>query len=187
MDCPTCATGLTIGRASITFRRVSLRADVLVISKSLARRSIFTASGWSISTTSPIRNLRSWLWDEGKGWLLGSGTSAGIFVEMIYAHHSHGPAALVDHRLGRVRRPVHCCMQLAPVVLFPIFYKFEPLKTTRCATAYATRRAGRNAGARRLRVEAVGEIEEGQRRAHGNGATRRIILADTLIAELQRR
>ena len=55
--------------------------------------------------------------------------------------------------------------QLAPVVLMPIFYKFEPLANDGLRDRLTKLgEASRHARARRLRVEAFGEDEQGQRR-----------------------
>jgi len=73
------------------------------------------------------QKLRSWLWDEAKGWLVGL-VLGGIFVEIIYAVIRSFPdhwwivawAIFIGLSLLLAR--------LAPVVLFPIFYKFKPLE-----------------------------------------------------------
>ena len=52
---------------------------------------------------------------------------AGIVVELVYLHDSPISAALVAYHVGVVHWVVHLLAQLAPVVLLPIFYKFEPL------------------------------------------------------------
>ena len=73
-------------------------------------------------------------------------------------------------------------MQLAPVVLFPLFYKFEPLNND--ALRDRLTRLGQRAG---TRVRGVYEwkLSEKSKKANaalmGIGATRRIILADTLL------
>ena len=57
--------------------------------------------------------------------------------------------------------------QLAPVVLFPIFYKFEPLdnEDLRRSPGYAQRARG-NPRARRLSLETFGEEQESERGSH---------------------
>ena len=67
----------------------------------------------------------SWLWDEFKGFLVG--WCWADLVELLYFTHPAISATLVAHRLGPVPGLFVLMAQLAPVVLFPIFYKFEPL------------------------------------------------------------
>src|ERR1039457_1067999 len=72
--------------------------------------------------------------------------------------------------------------QLAPVVLFPIFYKFEPLdnEDLRRRLVVLSERAGT-----RVRGVYRWKLSEKSKKANaaltGLGATRRIILADTLL------
>ena len=73
-------------------------------------------------------------------------------------------------------------MQLAPVVLFPLFYKFEPLNNDELRDRLT--RLGQRAG---TRVRGVYEwkLSEKSKKANaalmGVGRTRRIVLADTLL------
>jgi STE24 endopeptidase len=128
------------------------------------------------------QKLGAWLWDETKGWLVGL-LLGGIFVEIIYAIIRIAPehwwivawAVFIGLTLLLAR--------LAPVVLFPIFYKFKPLEndTLRDRLTRLSERAG-------TRVRGVYEwnLSEKSKKANaalmGMGATRRIILADTLLA-----
>ena len=141
----------------------------------------------STSTTFPTRSCGAWLWDELKGWLLGL-VFATVFVEIIYAIIRIAP-----QRWWMIAWAVFVglfllIMQLAPVVLFPLFYKFEPLNNDELRDRLT--RLGQRAG---TRVRGVYEwkLSEKSKKANaalmGIGATRRIILADTLLAELQRR
>jgi len=50
-----------------------------------------------------------------------------VVVEVLYFTLRHMAAAVVASGLGAVHGTVHSSGQLAPVVLFPSFYKFEPL------------------------------------------------------------
>ncbi len=74
--------------------------------------------------------------------------------------------------------------RLAPVLLLPIFYKFTPLEREALAERLVT--LSRNAGVRVLGVYEWG-LGAKTRRANaalvGAGATRRILLSDTLLAE----
>src|SRR5438552_6069551 len=74
--------------------------------------------------------------------------------------------------------------QLAPVVLFPIFYKFEPLQDEDLKLRLI--RLGERAGTR-VRGVYKWHLSEKSKKANaaltGLGNTRRIILADTLLAD----
>ena len=127
------------------------------------------------------QKMRSWLWDELKGWLVGLifGT---VFVEIIYAIIRIAP-----QRWWMIAWAVFVGLfllmaQLAPVVLFPLFYKFEPLNNDSLRERLT--RLGERAG---TRVRGVYEwkLSEKSKKANaalmGMGSTRRIILADTLL------
>jgi STE24 endopeptidase len=127
------------------------------------------------------QRMSSWLWDELKGWLL-SLVFGTVFVELIY-----GIIRIAPQRWWIIAWAVFVglfllIMQLAPVVLFPIFYKFEPLnnETLRNRLTRLSERAG-------ARVRGVYEwkLSEKSKKANaalmGIGSTRRIILADTLL------
>lgn len=127
------------------------------------------------------QKIRSWLWDELKGWLVGLVIGA-IFVELIYAI-----IRLAPQRWWIIAWAVFVglfllIVQLAPVVLFPLFYKFEPLNNDSLRNRLT--RLGERAG---TRVRGVYEwkLSEKSKKANaalmGIGRTRRIILADTLL------
>jgi STE24 endopeptidase len=127
------------------------------------------------------QKFRSWLWDQCKGFLLGliMGT---IVVELLYALMRQTPqhwwiaAWLVFLGL------MILLAQVAPVVLFPIFYKFEPLENEELKRRLIvlSERAGT-----RVRGVYKWHLSEKSKKANaaltGLGATRRIILADTLL------
>src|SRR5258708_40303743 len=73
--------------------------------------------------------------------------------------------------------------QLAPVVLFPIFYKFAPLENEELKDRLV--KLGERAGTR-VRGVYQWKLSEKSKKANaaltGLGNTRRIILADTLLA-----
>jgi STE24 endopeptidase len=127
------------------------------------------------------QKMRSWLWDELKGWLVGLVIGA-IFVELIYAI-----IRLAPQRWWIIAWAVFVglfllIVQLAPVVLFPLFYKFEPLNKDSLRERLT--RLGERAG---TRVRGVYEwkLSEKSKKANaalmGIGRTRRIILADTML------
>src|SRR5882724_1792780 len=126
------------------------------------------------------QRLRSWLWDEFKGVLVGL-VFATIVVELLYfliRHWQHWWLAAWALFLGLFV----LLAQLAPVVLFPIFYKFEPMENEelRKRLVLLSERAGT-----RVRGVYKWKLSEKSKKANaaltGLGATRRIILADTLL------
>jgi STE24 endopeptidase len=128
-----------------------------------------------------IQKLGGWIWDEIKGWLVGL-VLVTLLVEILYATMRAYP----DHWWIIVWVVfvgfTILLAQLAPVLLFPIFYRFEPLKNDalRERLVKLSERAG-------TRVRGVYEwkISEKSKKANaaltGLGKTRRIIVADTLL------
>jgi STE24 endopeptidase len=72
------------------------------------------------------QKFRSWLWDECKGLLLGL-VIAAIIVELLYKLIRETPQHWWLIAWAVFLGLFVLLAQLAPVVLFPIFYKFEPL------------------------------------------------------------
>ena len=127
------------------------------------------------------QKLRSWLWDEAKGFLLGV-ILGGLLVELLYFIIRHFPEYWwVLAWLGFLAVTV-LLAQLAPVLLFPIFYKFEPLRNEELKARLI--RLGERAGTR-VRGVYKWQLSEKSKKANaaltGLGNTRRIIHADTLI------
>jgi len=128
------------------------------------------------------QNLRSWFWDQTKGFLVGLVLGA-IVVELLYLIIRDYPqhwwllAWVVFQGLFIL------ISQLAPVLLFPIFYKFEPLENEELKRRLVSlsERAGT-----RVRGIYKWNLSEKSKKANaaltGLGNTRRIILADTLLA-----
>src|ERR1700733_14107695 len=73
------------------------------------------------------QRLRSWLWDEFKGFLL-SLIMATIIVELLYMLIRQSPQHWWLVAWAVFLGLMVLLAQLAPVVLFPIFYKFETLE-----------------------------------------------------------
>src|SRR5713101_3853271 len=127
------------------------------------------------------QGLASWLKDEAKGWLLGL-VLATALCEIVYAliqasrEHWWIYAWLIFGGMFIF------FTQIAPVVLFPLFYKFAPLQNDELKARLV--RLGERAG---TRVRGVYEwkLSEKTKKANaaltGLGNTRRIILADTLL------
>src|SRR5258708_2092411 len=127
------------------------------------------------------QKLRSWLWDEVKG-LLVSAVLAGVLVEMLYFIIRQFPQHWWTLAwLGFLAVAV-LMAQLAPVILFPIFYKFEPLQDEELKSRLV--RLGERGGTR-VRGVYKWHLSEKSKKANaaltGLGNTRRIILADTLL------
>ena len=127
------------------------------------------------------QKLRGWLWDEAKG-LLVSAIIAGLLVELLYFIIRQYPQHWwVLAWLGFLGVAV-LIAQLAPVILFPIFYKFEPLQNDELKARLT--RLGERAGTR-VRGVYKWHLSEKSKKANaaltGLGNTRRIILADTLL------
>ncbi|MFZ0479503.1 MAG: M48 family metallopeptidase [Terriglobales bacterium] len=127
------------------------------------------------------QKLRSWLWDETKGLLIGL-VMATIVVELIYLLMRQTPQHWWLIAWAVFLGLMVLLAQLAPVVLFPMFYKFEPLENDELKRRLIvlSERAGT-----RVRGVYRWHLSEKSKKANaaltGLGATRRIILADTLL------
>jgi STE24 endopeptidase len=127
------------------------------------------------------QRFRSWIWDEVKGFLVGlvMGT---VVVEVLYFTIRQWPQNWWLLTWALFMGLFVLLAQLAPVVLFPIFYKFEPLEDEdlRRRLVVLSERAGT-----RVRGVYRWKLSEKSKKANaaltGLGATRRIILADTLL------
>jgi len=123
----------------------------------------------------------SWLWDETKGFLVGL-VLATIIAELLYFAIRQSPEHwwLVAWAMFLILFVVMA--QVAPLVLFPIFYKFEPLDNEDLKRRLV--RLSEHAGTR-VRGIYKWHLSEKSNKANaaltGLGATRRIILADTLL------
>ncbi len=127
------------------------------------------------------QKFRSWLWDEFKSLLIGL-VMATIVVELLYMLIRQTPEHWWVIAWAVFLGLVVLLAQLAPVVLFPIFYKFEPLdnEELKRRLIVLSERAGT-----RVRGVYKWHLSEKSKKANaaltGLGTTRRIILADTLL------
>jgi STE24 endopeptidase len=127
------------------------------------------------------QRFRSWLWDETKSLILGL-VIATIIVELLYLLIRHNQQYWWLIAWAVFLGLFVLLAQLAPVVLFPIFYKFEPLENEelRRRLIVLSERAGT-----RIRGVYKWHLSEKSKKANaaltGLGATRRIILADNLL------
>lgn len=127
------------------------------------------------------QKLRSWIWDEVKGFLVGL-TMAAIVVELLYFFIRQFPEHWWLIAWAAFIGLFILLAQIAPVVLFPIFYKFEPLDNEELKQRLV--RLSERAGTK-VRGVYKWKLSEKSKKANaaltGLGATRRIILADTLL------
>lgn len=127
------------------------------------------------------QKLPGWIWDETKGFLVGL-IMAVIIVEILYFIIRQSPQYWWLVSWAAFLAFFVLMAQLAPVVLFPIFYKFEPLQdeTLKSRLVKLSERAGT-----RVRGVYKWNLSEKSKKANaaltGLGSTRRIILADTLL------
>ena len=125
--------------------------------------------------------FRSWIWDETKGFLLGV-VLASIGAELLYLIIRISPQHWWLIAWAVFLGLFVLMAQIAPVVLFPIFYKFEPLENEELKARLVglSQKAGT-----RVRGVYRWRLSEKSKKANaaltGLGATRRIILADTLL------
>jgi len=123
----------------------------------------------------------SWVWDEVKGWLVGL-VLAGVLAELVYWVIRNWPEHWWLIAWAVFLGLLVLFAQIAPVVLFPIFYKFQPLDNEALKRRLVA--LGERAG---THVRGVYEwkLSEKSKKANaaltGLGNTRRIILADTLL------
>jgi STE24 endopeptidase len=123
----------------------------------------------------------SWAWDEAKGFLVGLFLTS-IVVELLYFTIRQWPQHWWILAWALCTGLFTLLAQLAPVVLFPIFYKFEPLENEDLRRRLMI--LGEHAGTR-VRGVYRWKLSEKSKKANaaltGLGRTRRIILADTLL------
>ena len=127
------------------------------------------------------QNLRAWIWDEVKGFLVSTVLIA-MLVELLYFVIRQFPEHWWVLAWICFLGVFVLLAQLAPVILFPIFYKFEPLQDEELKARLV--RLGERAGTR-VRGVYKWHLSEKSKKANaaltGLGNTRRIILADTLL------
>src|SRR5437660_8268563 len=127
------------------------------------------------------QRLRAWLWDEAKGFLVGL-VLATIVTELLYFIMRQAPQHWWLIAWVVFLGFFVLMAQVSPVVLFPIFYKFEPLdnEDLKARLVRLSERAGT-----RVRGVYQWKLSEKSKKANaaltGLGNTRRIILADTLL------
>ena len=139
--------------------------------------------GFRLEQRFKLSNQRfgSWIWDEVKGFLLGLVLGA-VVVELLYLTIRQWPQNWWLLAWAMFMGLFVLLAQLAPVVLLPIFYKFEPLEDEDLRRRLVI--LGERAGTR-VRGVYRWQLSEKSKKANaaltGLGSTRRIILADTLL------
>jgi STE24 endopeptidase len=127
------------------------------------------------------QKARAWIWDEVKGFLV-TAIFASILVELLYFVIRRFPQYWWLIAWIGFLGVVVLLAQLAPIVLFPIFYKFEPLQDEELKSRLV--RLSERAGTR-VRGVYKWHLSEKSKKANaaltGLGNTRRVILADTLL------
>jgi STE24 endopeptidase len=139
--------------------------------------------GFRLERRFKLSNQRfsAWAWDEIKGFLVGLVLGT-IVIELVYLSIRQWPLHWWIVGWALFMGLFILLAQLAPVVLFPIFYKFEPLdnEDLRRRLVMLSERAGT-----RVRGIYRWKLSEKSKKANaaltGLGNTRRIILADTLL------
>lgn len=154
---------------------------LLVISKVLSAGLDYY--GFSLEHRFKLSNQKfgAWVWDEAKGFLLGL-VLGSMVVEVLYLTIRQWPQHWWLLAWALFMGLFILLAQLAPVVLFPIFYKFEPLENEELRRRLVI--LGERAGAH-VRGVYRWKLSEKSKKANaaltGLGNTRRIILADTLL------
>src|SRR5579872_1616964 len=127
------------------------------------------------------QKLGSWIVDEVKGWVVGLVIGT-ILAEIVYALMRTSPEHWWIFAWLIFIGFYIFFFQFAPIILFPIFYKFVPLENAELKARLV--RLGERAG---TKVRGVYEwkLSEKSKKANaaltGLGNTRRIIVADTLL------
>lgn len=133
----------------------------------------------------------AWWWDEGKGLALG-GVLGLAGVELIYWLLRAAPRLWWLWAWAGFALFAVALAQLAPILLLPLFYKFRPLEDNADVDpreAELRRRLEALCARAGARVRGVYEWKLGAKSAKANaalvgwGATRRIIVSDTLLAD----
>ena len=127
------------------------------------------------------QKMGSWLLDELKGWVLGL-VLGSIVAELIYWLIRTSPQWWWIYAWLAFIFLFVAFAQIAPVILFPLFYRFIPLENEELKSRLV--RLSESAGTR-IRGVYEWKLSEKSKKANaaltGLGNTRRIILSDTLL------
>lgn len=131
------------------------------------------------------QDLKGWIQDQAKGILVG-GILGGLVLEVIYAVLRFAPETWWLWAAGILLVFNVILANLAPVLLMPLFFKFEPLDEEHAELKERLIQLAERAGAH---VRGVYKFDMSRRTKAANAAltglgnTRRIILGDTLLDE----
>ena len=131
------------------------------------------------------QKLKGWLMDQVKGILVG-GILGGLLLEVIYAVLRAAPETWWLYVGGLLLVFNVLFSNLAPVLLFPIFYKVKPLGEEHQELVKRLKRLAQDA---KTRIQGVFQFDMSRRTKQANAAlmglgnTRRILLGDTLLSE----
>lgn len=129
------------------------------------------------------QNLRAWLMDVAKGGALGIGLG-GLVIEIIYAMLRTAPETWWIYATAFMLLFNVVLANLAPVLIFPIFFKIKPLDDPVLVarlTALAERAKTRVHGVYTMMLSE--KTTAANAALMGLGNTRRIVLGDTLYAK----
>ena len=121
-----------------------------------------------------------WLADQAEGVAIGLVLDGGVLGRGSSGSRAL-PSALAGGRRGRARARRAFLSFVAPVVLEPLFNRFRPLDDARSRAAARARRARGRAGARRARRRREPADAKVNAYVSGLGATRRVVVLDTLL------
>ena len=174
-------TALDIGRQYYTVALIAYVVMLMLLTKVIGIGLEYY--GYRVERNYHLSNqkLPGWLWDQVKGFLVS------VILAAIVAVVLYSILRASAERWWLIAWVVFLGLfvlmaQIAPVVLFPIFYKFEPLQNEdlKARLVRLSERAGT-----RVRGVYKWKLSEKSNKANaaltGLGATRRIILADTLL------
>lgn len=131
------------------------------------------------------QTLRGWFTDSAKGIALSASIGAPMLVGL-YALLRQAPGVWWLWAASGYTLATAVLTALSPILLMPIFYKFQPLDTSRADLAQRLTALAHAAGAE---VQGVFKFDMSRRTRAANAAlvglakTRRIILGDTLLNE----
>jgi STE24 endopeptidase len=131
------------------------------------------------------QTFKDWVVDQVKGIVVG-GLLGGVVLEIIYAILRIAPETWWLWAAGFLLLFNVLLANLAPVLLFPIFYKFKPLEEGHGELVERLLRLAQRAN---TKVSGVFQFDMSRRTKSANagltglGNTRRIILGDTLLEE----
>ncbi len=127
------------------------------------------------------QTFRAWLADQVKGLLI-SGVLGLVMLEVVYALLNAAPQTWWLWAAGVMLLFTVLLSNLAPVLIFPLFYKYQPLEDEELA-----RRLTRLAERAGTKVRGVYSFDMSSKTVAANAAlmglgnTRRIVLGDTLL------